>query len=93
MDRIAAPKYSPADADIMRARLRTVGVQEHAITLDGGPEPGREWLIYDVGGARSAVSTLKQSIVVFERRSLVASVVLLESSVSSLFRLSRSEFC
>lgn len=40
----------------MRARLRTVGVQEHSIVLDSGPEPGREWLIYDVGGARSAVS-------------------------------------
>lgn len=56
VDRIAAPKYVPADPDIVRARLRTVGVQEHQLTLDSGPEPGRDWLIFDVGGARSAVS-------------------------------------
>ena len=37
----------------MRARLRTVGVQEHVLTLESGPEPGREWIIYDVGGSRS----------------------------------------
>lgn len=53
LERVADPHYIPSDDDIIRARLRTVGVQEHSLILDSGPEPGREWLIYDVGGSRS----------------------------------------
>jgi guanine nucleotide-binding protein subunit alpha len=43
----------PTDDDILRARLRTVGVQEHKISLELGPERGQDWYIYDVGGSRS----------------------------------------
>ena len=37
---------------MLRARLRTTGVTEHAFTLDHPDFRGVEWKIYDVGGAR-----------------------------------------
>ncbi|KAL1942735.1 hypothetical protein VTO73DRAFT_4975 [Trametes versicolor] len=51
--RVAARGYQPSDDDVVRARLRTMGVQEHRITFEKGSDAGSEWLIYDVGGARS----------------------------------------
>lgn len=39
---------------MIRARLRTVGVQEHRFVFDAGRAAGTEWLLYDVGGHRSA---------------------------------------
>ncbi|KIY43106.1 G-alpha-domain-containing protein [Fistulina hepatica ATCC 64428] len=61
IDRIARRDYEPSDDDIVRARLRTMGVQEYRIFPD--PTPGnlssigklrvREWLLYDVGGSRT----------------------------------------
>ncbi|TFK45280.1 G-alpha-domain-containing protein [Heliocybe sulcata] len=53
IDRIAVHSYIPTDEDVMRARLRTVGIQEHRMTLEEGPDMGRDWIIYDVGGART----------------------------------------
>lgn len=53
IDRIAKQEYLPSDDDILRARLRTVGIQEHKISLELGPERGQDWYIYDVGGSRS----------------------------------------
>lgn len=35
--------------DVLRARIRTVGVQEYIFKLETGPDVGREWRIYDVG--------------------------------------------
>jgi hypothetical protein len=32
-----------------------MGVQEHRFTFERGVDSGREWRIYDVGGARSQV--------------------------------------
>lgn len=58
VNRVADINYIPSDDDVIRARLRTVGVQEHHVTLETGPEAGREWLIYDVGGSRSMVSVI-----------------------------------
>ena len=55
VDRVADLGYTPSDDDVIRARLRTIGVQEHRIQLETGPEAGKEWLIYDVGGSRSMV--------------------------------------
>ncbi|KAI6022919.1 guanine nucleotide binding protein, alpha subunit [Pisolithus microcarpus] len=52
VDRIASPDYEPADDDIVRARLRTVGVQEHSFMMEA--DRGREWIMYDFGGTRSA---------------------------------------
>ncbi|KAF8758262.1 G protein alpha subunit [Rhizoctonia solani] len=51
--RIAASGYMPNADDILRARIKTVGVQEHRVRFDHGPGKGMEWIIYDVGGARS----------------------------------------
>jgi len=47
--RIATVDYEPTEEDIVRARLRTFGVEEHRFTQ----ENGSEWYIYDVGGSRS----------------------------------------
>lgn len=38
--------------DVLRARLKTTGVTEHAFTLSSPEFRGVEWKIYDVGGAR-----------------------------------------
>ncbi|KIM35946.1 hypothetical protein M413DRAFT_449483 [Hebeloma cylindrosporum] len=62
LDRIARRDYQPSDDDVVRARLRTLGVQEYRITFDSsttlfaggvGGDGGKEWLLYDVGGSRT----------------------------------------
>ncbi|EJF60188.1 G-protein alpha subunit [Dichomitus squalens] len=53
IDRIASRSYQPSDDDVVRARLRTLGVQEHKIKFASGPAAGSEWCIYDVGGSRT----------------------------------------
>ncbi|THU95566.1 G-alpha-domain-containing protein [Dendrothele bispora CBS 962.96] len=60
IDRIATRSYEPSDDDVVRARLRTLGVQEHRIIFESLAsqkgvlaDPGREWIIYDVGGSRT----------------------------------------
>ncbi|KAH9855221.1 G-protein alpha subunit [Lenzites betulinus] len=51
--RIADMKYVPTAEDILRARLRTVGVEEHRMTMETAVERGDEWIFYDVGGQRN----------------------------------------
>jgi hypothetical protein len=34
IDRLAAARYTPTDADILRARVRTFGVTEHEFKID-----------------------------------------------------------
>jgi hypothetical protein len=53
LDRIATRGYEPTDDDILRARLRTVGVQEYKVHMGSGSS--RDWCFYDVGGARTVV--------------------------------------
>ncbi|KAI0058576.1 G-alpha-domain-containing protein [Artomyces pyxidatus] len=69
IDRITTRGYVPSDSDVVRARLRTVGVTEHRLmfekdrargsSTDEHPltrrsrEAKREWIIYDVGGCRT----------------------------------------
>ncbi|KAJ3999828.1 guanine nucleotide binding protein, alpha subunit [Lentinula boryana] len=59
IDRIASLSYLPSDDDVVRSRLRTVGVQEYRIfvdttnTLNLNARPKREWVLYDVGGSRT----------------------------------------
>ena len=36
LDRIATREYEPTDDDILRARLRTVGVQEYRVRMGSG---------------------------------------------------------
>lgn len=43
--------------DILKARLQTIGMEEHAIVVEEGnhrfpAEVGQTWLFYDVGGSR-----------------------------------------
>ncbi|KAG2022612.1 guanine nucleotide-binding protein alpha-4 subunit, variant 2 [Coprinopsis cinerea AmutBmut pab1-1] len=51
--RITAKKYIPTDADVLKARLKTMGVVEHTFHVPLGSSKGSEWRIYDVGGARN----------------------------------------
>ncbi|KAJ7248598.1 heterotrimeric G protein alpha subunit [Mycena haematopus] len=54
LDRIATRAYTATDDDIVRARLRTVGIQEYLLRIgDGGPENSWTWKLYDVGGCRT----------------------------------------
>ncbi|KAF8816932.1 G-alpha-domain-containing protein [Phlegmacium glaucopus] len=52
-DRIARRDYQPTDDDVIRARLRTLGIQEYKFIFDHGRAMGQEWRLYDVGGTRS----------------------------------------
>ncbi|KAF7297279.1 hypothetical protein MIND_00961100 [Mycena indigotica] len=54
VDRIAREDYQITDEDIIRARLRTLGVQEYRVTFEHGHSAGNEWRMYDVGGTRSS---------------------------------------
>jgi len=76
IERVAARNYEPSDDDVIRARLRTLGVQEYSFWVEQGALAvhfplqrfrikaafsrciaGHEWLMYDVGGTRSSVSS------------------------------------
>ncbi|KDR75300.1 hypothetical protein GALMADRAFT_69553 [Galerina marginata CBS 339.88] len=53
VERIAGLEYQPSDQDIVRARLRTTGVQEHHFTMDRANAGGvLDWVMYDVAGKR-----------------------------------------
>lgn len=49
IERIAAKGYVPTDDDILRTRVKTISPTE---TVLPNLEPGLEWRMYDVGGAR-----------------------------------------
>ncbi|KAH8108054.1 G-alpha-domain-containing protein [Cristinia sonorae] len=51
--RISAADYCPTDDDILRARLETVGVEEHSIVFEN-VDRGQEWIWYDIEGTRSS---------------------------------------
>ncbi|KAF5376414.1 hypothetical protein D9615_008585 [Tricholomella constricta] len=53
IERIAGTNYTPTDSDIMRARIRTLGVEEHYFIIEKGLDVGSEVYITDVGGSRS----------------------------------------
>ncbi|KAJ6510993.1 G-protein alpha subunit [Mycena sanguinolenta] len=55
--RIAAIDYVPTDRDIMRARIRTLGVEEHCFVTESGFRAGTEFYITDVCGSSSQRST------------------------------------
>ncbi|KAJ7440298.1 G-protein alpha subunit [Mycena galericulata] len=56
-ERIAAINYVPSDRDIMRARIRTVGVEEHRFVTESGFRAGTEFFITDVCGSSNQRST------------------------------------
>ncbi|KAG9092631.1 hypothetical protein FS749_015560 [Ceratobasidium sp. UAMH 11750] len=53
--RITQPGYLPTDDDILRARIRTIGISEWSFqfTYPGSRGGLCNWRLYDVGGARS----------------------------------------
>ncbi|KAI6118195.1 guanine nucleotide binding protein, alpha subunit [Pisolithus sp. B1] len=51
IDRIVSRDYEPSDDDVVRARLRSVGVQEYKFTV--AADQGKEWIMYDLEGTRS----------------------------------------
>jgi guanine nucleotide-binding protein subunit alpha len=53
--RIASLRYLPTDDDVLKARLKTMGVIEHAFAVSAPSSLARavDWKIYDVGGARN----------------------------------------
>ncbi|KAJ3891986.1 G-protein alpha subunit [Lentinula edodes] len=56
VERIASASYCPTDSDIVRARVRTDGVEEHHLVAESIRLKGNEFFITDVSGARSSVS-------------------------------------
>ncbi|KAG9311845.1 G-alpha-domain-containing protein [Chiua virens] len=59
IERVTALNYIPSDDDVLRARLKTVGVSEYRCEMEAaaGREQGTEWRIVDVGGSRSQRAT------------------------------------
>ncbi|KAF8136929.1 guanine nucleotide binding protein, alpha subunit [Boletus edulis] len=56
LHRVTSPKYIPTDDDILRARLKTVGVSEHRFQVKTGhlgSSMSSDWRVFDVGGQRS----------------------------------------
>ncbi|KAH9973363.1 guanine nucleotide binding protein, alpha subunit [Lactifluus volemus] len=80
--RITAKSYTPTDEDVLKARLKTVGVVEHRFAISMGTMRGStNWVIYDVGGARnqrqamdSHVNRLEDSLLLW--RALVSNKLL-----------------
>ncbi|KAH7868644.1 guanine nucleotide binding protein, alpha subunit [Lentinula edodes] len=54
VERIASASYCPTDSDIVRARVRTDGVEEHHLVAESSKLKGNEFFITDVSGARSS---------------------------------------
>ncbi|KAJ6593621.1 guanine nucleotide-binding protein alpha-4 subunit [Mycena capillaripes] len=53
IERVTALSYEPTDDDILKARLKTLGISEHHFNLKAGNMIPQAWIVYDVGGARS----------------------------------------
>jgi len=51
--RITALRYFPTDQDVLKARLKTMGVVEYAFSIPDPPRANVDWKVYDVGGARN----------------------------------------
>ncbi|THV07179.1 G-alpha-domain-containing protein [Dendrothele bispora CBS 962.96] len=54
LERVTSLKYMPTDDDVLKARLKTVGVAEYRFEMEvsTGRETGTDWRIVDVGGSR-----------------------------------------
>ncbi|KAH9926690.1 guanine nucleotide binding protein, alpha subunit [Fomitopsis serialis] len=64
LERVTSPRYVPTDEDILRARLKTLGVTEYRFAIKEGTIGGitRDWRVFDVGGHRSLVSVALPSL-------------------------------
>ncbi|KAG1888499.1 guanine nucleotide binding protein, alpha subunit, partial [Suillus subluteus] len=52
IDRLSVRDYEPTDDDVLRARLRTLDIQEHDLIVDDKTDTPK-WKIFDVGGSRT----------------------------------------
>jgi len=52
---VTSLRYLPSDDDVLKARLKTVGVSEYKFDMEihAGRDSVSEWRIIDVGGSRS----------------------------------------
>ncbi|KAG1742738.1 guanine nucleotide binding protein, alpha subunit [Suillus paluster] len=53
ISRITALRYFPSDQDVLKARLKTMGVVEHSFSIADTQRRFIQWKIYDVGGAQN----------------------------------------
>jgi len=55
LERVTSLDYVPSDDDVLRARLKTIGVSEYIFDMEAsaGKQSAMIWKIYDVGGTRS----------------------------------------
>ncbi|KAF5319704.1 hypothetical protein D9619_008511 [Psilocybe cf. subviscida] len=53
ISRILTPDYVPTDTDILRARIRTTGIEEHDFYVKKGFDPGLDYHMIEVGGSQS----------------------------------------
>ncbi|KAH0581775.1 hypothetical protein H2248_011457 [Termitomyces sp. 'cryptogamus'] len=53
LERVTALDYIPSDDDVLRARLKTLGVSEYRFKIKPEHGPARDWRVFDVGGHRS----------------------------------------
>jgi len=54
LERVTSLKYIPTDDDILKARLKTLGVSEHRFVMQSAANATtRDWRVFDVGGHRS----------------------------------------
>ncbi|KAH9989194.1 G-alpha-domain-containing protein [Russula vinacea] len=61
LDRVTGYNYVPTDDDVLKARLKTIGVSEYKFEMEAGDQRGTQWRIVDVGGSRFQVRLLPYS--------------------------------
>ncbi|KAF9245622.1 G-protein alpha subunit-domain-containing protein [Melanogaster broomeanus] len=87
--RITALRYFPTDQDVLKARLKTIGIVEHTFSIPNTQHSNIDWKIYDVGGSRNQrnawapyfedVNRLEDSFLLW--KSLVSNKLLMNVSV------------
>ncbi|KAG8761094.1 hypothetical protein FRC14_007875 [Serendipita sp. 396] len=53
IERVTSEDYIPTDDDVVRARLKTMGISDYSFEIDRGPRGTFLWRIFDVGGSRT----------------------------------------
>ncbi|KAF9480954.1 G-alpha-domain-containing protein [Pholiota conissans] len=51
--RVTKEDYRPRPDDVLKARVTTLGPEQHTIVAESGSQKSNTWTIYDVGGSRS----------------------------------------
>lgn len=74
--------------DVLKARLKTVGVSEHRFHMEAaaGRESGTEWRIVDVGGSRSQVSAFHRRVTGSSRAGTSSFPTSISSFLSDFFK-------